>query len=72
MKKLDEFLKTRGIQLYPFQRKLLEMIASGNRLYVIFPRHYGREPNTKMEGCDSARTKTEGTRREESRDSSDL
>lgn len=72
MKKLDEFLKTCGIRLYPFQRKLLDEVTSGKRLYVIFPRHYGREPNTKMEERDSARTKTEGTRREESRDLSDL
>lgn len=39
MEKLDVFLKSCGIHLYPFQRKLLEMIASGKRIYTIFPKH---------------------------------
>lgn len=43
MRKLDDFLKSYGVHLYPYQRKLLEMIASGKRIYTIFPRPRERD-----------------------------
>lgn len=40
--KLDEFLKRTGIELLPFQKKLIKKIADGNKICICYPPNTGR------------------------------
>lgn len=43
MNKLDEFLERTGIELLPYQKKVLQHLVNGERCYVIFPYRNGRD-----------------------------
>lgn len=44
MKKfIDEFIKVTGIELLPFQKEILEKMADGNKVYILYPPKLGRE-----------------------------
>lgn len=43
MDKFDEFLKKFGVNLPPQQKEVLKRVVNGEKIYVIFARHNGRE-----------------------------
>lgn len=39
---IDDFLKRYNIELFPFQREVLEKVLNGERVYVLYPPQLGR------------------------------